>query len=278
MKTVLLSLWLLLNQSYGAPQIHVTLQDNLFVRIPVPKKGVVCSNQGRVERISKALSNLTTYEVPWGPKIYIGDYKDQSFFIASAPVGSGSGLMFTELYSAGAEYIIRYGSDDLKNPSDQEAFLIKVIDETDNLYGYNIASGVPEEEWGKSIFASVEILEALKTEAQSRNLTIETRVCHHLENYHALRTPEKFIDERAHILMQQLNKIKRRDKKESFDMESAVLFRVAKDFDKHAAAVLQTVNKKNNKEGPYEGENKNQALSLEKIFIDYILSALIRIN
>lgn len=69
--------------------------------------------------------------------------------------------------------------------------------------------------------------------------------------------------------MQQLNQIKRSDKKESFDMESAILFRVAKNFCKHTATVLQTFNKGSNKKGPYEGKNKDQALSLEEDFRAY---------
>jgi uridine phosphorylase len=278
MKKIIIIALLLLTQLHSTPAINLTLQDNLFVRIPVPKKGVVCSNQSRTERISKVLSNLKVYEIPWGPKIYIGDFKGQTVFIASAPVGSGSGLMFTELYSAGAEYIVRYGSDDVKSPSDSEQDLIKVVDETDNLYGFNLASGVPEAEWGKSVFASREILNALEEEASSRKLITEKRICHHLENYHSLRTPSKFSNKRAKNLDAQLKKIKKKDKKESFDMESAVLFRVAKDFEKHAATVLQTVNKENTKEGPYEGSNREKALSLEGLFIDFVLSALLRIN
>lgn len=278
MKKLFLILTLCFSQSYGAPHIKLTLSDNLFVRIAVPKKGVVSSNQGRVERMSKILANLQVFEVPWGPKIFIGEFKGERFFIASAPVGSGSGLMFTELYSAGAEYIIRYGSDDVKETADYEQSLVKIIDETDNLYGYNMASGVAQEEWGKSVFASEKILSALEQESTARQLPIEKRVCHHLENYHALRTPEKFSAEREQILRQQLAHIKRTDKKESFDMESAVLFKVAKDFGKHAATVLQTVNKKSSKEGPYEGKNKEQAVLLETTFIDFILSSLLRIN
>ncbi len=263
---------------YSQSHINLVRDDNLFVRIPVPKKGIVCSNQTRAERISKILQNVQVYEVPWGPKIFIGNYKNNPMFIASAPVGSGSGLMFTELFSAGAEYIIRYGSDDVKNPKDEEKDMIKIVDETDNLYGFNVASGVDKEEWGKSVFASKEIIDALKAEAQSRNLPVETRICHHLENYHALRTPEKFSQIREQRLRQQLADIKRHDKKESFDMESAILFRVAKDFDKHSASVLQTVNKENKKLGPYEGSNKEHALKLEMVFTDYILSALTRIK
>lgn len=54
----LLFLFLLFDQSYGNLKVYITLQDNLFVRISVPKKGVVCSNQSRVERISNALNNI----------------------------------------------------------------------------------------------------------------------------------------------------------------------------------------------------------------------------
>ena len=261
----------------AAPQVYLTLKDNLFVKIPVPAHGVVCSNMRRVERLSQVLENPTRYETPWGPKVYIGSYKSKPVFIASAPVGSGSGLMFSELYAAGAKYIIRYGSDDVKNPHESEKDLIKIIDETDNLYGFNIQSGVDSTEWGKSVFASKVILDALRAEAAHRGLNTQVRVCHHLENYYGLRQPELFSQERQDRLQKQLDDLKRTDKKESFDMESAVLFRVAKDFQTHAATVLQTVNKENNRLGPYEGHHKTQALEMEKVFIDYVLSALSRI-
>ncbi len=262
----------------SAPDIHLTRKDNLFIRVDVPEKGIVCANQKRAERISKSLKNVKAYETAWGPKVYIGNYKNQKIFVASTPVGSGSGLVFTELYAAGAKYIIRYGSDDVKNPLPHEKDSIKIIDETDNLYGFDLASGLDPTEFGKSVFASPKIIEALKEEAKDRNLSTEIRVCHHLENYHALRTPGKFSPERKKRLEEQLVALKREDKKESFDMESAVLFRVAKDFDQHAAAVLQTVDKENKSLGPYEGTNKEQALHMEKVFTEYTLSALARIK
>jgi purine-nucleoside phosphorylase len=186
--------------------------------------------------------------------------------------------MFTELYAAGAECIVRYGSDDLKNPPPGEENIIKIVDETDNLYGFNRASAVPESEWGKSIFASKMLIDALNAEAKERKIKIDYRVCHHLENYHALRSPNLFSPEREKILNEQLSKLKRTDKKESFDMESAVLFRVAKDFGRHAIAVLQTVNKENPKEGPYEGKNLEDAVQRENEFICFILTALTRIK
>jgi len=264
--------------SQSDSDILLEKEDNLFVRVSVPKYGIVSSNQNRIERISTVLDQREAYEVPWGPKIYIGFYKNSKVFMASAPVGSGSGLMFTELYAAGAHYIVRYGSDDVKSPPQEDKNLIKIIDETDNLFGYELASGLDPDSCGKLVGASSEIIAALSTEALERNLPFEKRVCHHLENYHALRTPEKFSSKRREALENQLKNLKRDDKKESFDMESAVLFRVAHDFKRHAASVLQTVDKENKNEGPYEGANKEQALKMEKIFTDYVLSALLRLK
>lgn len=150
------------------------------------------------------------------------------------------------------------------------------MDETDNLYGFNQASGVPSEEWGKSLHASPHLIAALEEEAKARGLTIERRVCHHLENYYAIRRPEKYPN-RTEALSKQAIALSRADRPESWDMESAVLFRVAHHFKKHAAAVLQMVNKENPKMGPYEGKNREKALEQERLFFNYVCSALLRL-
>ena len=153
-----------------------------------------------------------------------------------------------------------------------------MIDEADNLFGFNLASGVPASEWGKSVNASPVIIQALEDEATRRNLTIVKRVCHHLENYHAVRNPEKYTT-REPVLRDQKKGLERKDKGESWDMETAVLFRVAADFDKHAAAVLQTVHKENSSIGPYEVKYLKEALQLENdLFFDYIFSTLVRLS
>ena len=52
---------------------------------------------------------------------------------------------------------------------------VKVVDETDNLYGfYNQASGVRQSEWGQSVFSSPIMLKAFEDEASIQNLPIET--------------------------------------------------------------------------------------------------------
>jgi uridine phosphorylase len=254
--------------------IDLKLEQNLLVRIPVPEKGIVCSNMLRAKRLSKLLDGLEVYESSWGPTVYSGSYKGEKIFIASASIGSGSGLMFTELFSAGAENIIRFGSDDAPSPAKEEFQMVKIIDEADNLIGYDYASGLSLKDSGKSIFASQELVSVLENEAQKRGLTVEKRVCHHLENYHALRNPKTF-PKREGNLNKQREDLRRPEKRESFDMETAVLFRVAKDFGKKAASVLQTVDKESFTVGPYEGRNKEKALVEEGKFADFVLTALI---
>jgi hypothetical protein len=173
--------------------IGLSLEQNLFIRKPVPVKGIVCSNAERAIRVAtEYLTDTKTFSCSWGAQVWIGCYKhakeeDQQqmkLFVALAPVGSGSGLVFTELFSAGAKFLVRYGSDDVKNPEPYEfQNCVKIIDETDNLHGYCQASGVDPSEWGKSVFASPLLLEAFQKEAVERDMVTEVRICHHLENY-----------------------------------------------------------------------------------------------
>ena len=218
------------------------------------------------------------HKCAWGPFVVVGDYKGEKLFIACASVGTGSGLLFTELFVAGAKYIVRYGSDDVKFPPQSDAYLVKIVDEADNLYGFNLQSGVPSEEWGQSVNASAEIVKALISTAESKKINYEMRVCHHLENYHGLRSPDKFSPERMRRLQAILEELKKHHKPASFDMETAVLFRVAKDFGLHAATILQTVKKESPKLSSYEGDNYQQARKVEEeIFFSYVLDALVNI-
>lgn len=195
-----------------------------------------------------------------------------------ASVGTGSGLLFTELFVAGAKYIIRYGSDDIKAPPESDAYLVKIIDEADNLYGFNLQSGVGAEEWGKAVPASSEMIHALIATAEAKNILYEMRICHHLENYHGLRSPDKFSPARRERLESILEVLEMNQKPASYDMETAVLFRVAKDFGLHAATILQTVKKEDAKLSSYEGLNAQEARKVEEnTFFDYVLEALLQI-
>ncbi len=254
------------------------MEDCLFVKYPVPEKGIVCSNYERALRLSKKLNNSEMHKCAWGPFVVIGDYQGKKIFVACASVGTGSGLLFTELFVAGAKYMIRYGTDDVKKPPASDAFLVKIVDEADNLYGFNLQSGVDPKEWGKSVPASQEIIKALISAAEEKGIGYELRICHHLENYHGLRSPDKFSTARSTRLKAQLSDLNENSKPASYDMETAVLFRVAKDFDLHAATILQTVNKEGTRLSSYEGENYRQAIEVEEnIFFNFVLDSLLQI-
>ncbi|MDN3505157.1 MAG: hypothetical protein P0S95_06245 [Rhabdochlamydiaceae bacterium] len=277
-KLLVLACLLTYSSLLGAKEINLSLDDCLFIKYRVPKKGVICSNHERALRLSKKLDNTEVHKSSWGPFIAIGEYRNEPIFIGCAPVGSGAGLLFTELFVAGAQYIIRYGSDDVKKPPLSDALLVKIVDEADNLYGYQIQSGVASKKWGMPIKASQKMVDSLKATAKSKGVNYEMRICHHLENYHSLRSPEKFSPSREKRLQALLNRVKRTDKKESFDMETAVLFQVAQDFDLHAATILQTVDKEGLKLRAYEGENFKKALEIEEnIFFDFVLDGLLEI-
>jgi hypothetical protein len=86
----------------------------------------------------------------WGPLVLVGTHRTLGvhMFLALAPVGVGSGLVFTELFYRGATHLIRLGSDDVTRPPPEDVTLLKVVDEADGLYGYSRAVGLPEAEWG----------------------------------------------------------------------------------------------------------------------------------
>jgi uridine phosphorylase len=244
----------------------------ILINEPVPEKGITCSNRERILRLSQNLEETRKIQSSWGTMVIIGNYQGKEIFLALAPVGSGSGLVFTELYAQGASAIIRFGSDDVPNPSPTEAKLFKIIDEADNLYGYSKAIGVDSSQWGKSIPASPTLVEALKTQAQHQNLSYEIQVCHHLESYHALRNPEVFPDRDR--IQRDYAKIKRQDKKESMDMETAVLLETARLFGKEAASVLQTVDKEKAADPYYQTEMIKEIYQIEKEFFQVIFAAL----
>ncbi len=248
------------------------------MKYPVPERGVVCSNYERALRLAKRLEEAEMHSCAWGPFVVTGKYHGEPLFVACAPVGTGAGLVFTELYVAGAKYIVRYGSDDVKAPPESDAYLVKIVDEADNLYGYNMQSGVDPKEWGESVAASQEIVKALVSTAKERGIEYEMRICHHLENYHGLRSPDKFSDSRSENLRAIVDQLTQNPKAASYDMETAVLFRVAKDFGLHAATILQTVNKEGRHLSSYEGENYQRAIEIEEgIFFNYVLEALLNL-
>ncbi len=151
---------------------------------------------------------------------------------------------------------------------------MKIIDEADHLYGYARAIGVEPTQWGRPIPASPILVQALKMQAKSQNLNYEMRVCHHLESYHALRNPEVFPPQYRHRIEADYVMVKRQDKKESMDIETATLFETARLFQQNAASVLQTVDKEKASDPYYQKATLKQIYSTEKEFFQVIVAAL----
>ena len=149
----------------------------------------------------------------------------------------------------------------------------KIVDEADYLYGFSKAIGPPEDMLGKSIPASPRIVEAIKQNAIHKDVPYEVRICHHLEAYHALRAPEAFPVDSCKRIKEDLSKFKSNIKKESMDMETAVLFETAMLFNKHAAIILQTVNKERISDPYHDLNGLEEITRIEKSFFDILISS-----
>jgi uridine phosphorylase len=242
----------------------------IIIHEQVPRLGITCSNRERLLRLASLVNTSKKIESSWGIIVVFGEYKGIELFLALAPVGSGSGVVYTELYYRGAECIVRIGSDDVLQPEQRETRLLKIVNRADGLYGYAKAIGFTDAEMGAEIQASNRLITALVEQAERLQIEHEMRICHHLEAYHT-RDPEAYpIENRERILAEK----QQREivKPFSTDMETAVLFATAKLFAKHAATVLVTVDKEKPRE-PYS-VNTLVYFDVETLFFDVVVEAL----
>lgn len=252
-----------------------TLQHNTIVRAPLPKLGINCSNPHRAQRLVAAfLRKPILHTDSWGTIIYTGSYNNVPIFIATVPVGaSGSGLAFFEIFAAGAEFLVRYGSND-RLVTEKNLYDVIIVDEADNLYGLMRDSGVPKKEWGKSLYASPILINALEKSAIDLNLPAKRMICHNVEDYHAYNHPT-LASHYPHTVKKIINTIEGKDaKQDCWDMETAALFWRGKQFNRQVATVLQNVVKRGSQYAAYESEHGETAKNLEGIFARMILNAL----
>ncbi len=258
-----------------------TLEQNLIIKNPLPKVGIICSNPRRVERIVKShLSNvvfLKEYTTAWQLDVYIGSYQNKNMFIAVVPVGaSGAGFVIQQLVVAGAQHIIRYGSNDAPDLTAERMDEVIIVDCADNLFGLMQSSGAPSEVWGKPIYASKILQTALQKKAEQLGLVTRSAICHHVEDYNAYAFPENAGEYSKniinHIAELESNNI---DYLHCRDMESAVLFYRSHLDGFHGATVLQNVPKFSGKHQTYDGKLGEMAIQLEAKFCDLVFGALV---
>jgi purine-nucleoside phosphorylase len=223
-----------------------------------------------IQQSGHLLSDLQEHtNAGWGILIYTATYENADMFLAAVPMGSaGSGFAFFEMFAAGAQAIIRYGSND-RSVQFEDLRDIVVVDEADNLTGFGKPDG--------PIPASSQLVSLLTECGQENGCKTQTMVCHNVEDYHAYNFSEFFVDEECAI-QENIQELEAdMDRKHCADMETAALFWRASQFGGHAATVLQNLVKKPGT-SPYEGEHGNVSLAMEKTFYQVIFKALSRFS
>ena len=188
----------------------------------------------------------------------------------------GSGFAFLELFAAGAEYLVRYGSND-RQVSPENLREIYLVDEADNLYGLLRDSGLPEESWGQPLWASTVLVAALQQEARRLNCSVKLALCHHLEDYHGFNFPDCVGEAGERVRAHHQTLAGRSAKPSVWDMETAALFWRAQQFERHSATVLQSLIKHRGEQTPYEGDYGQIAVAMERTFAQLILDSLITV-
>lgn len=248
---------------------------NVLIKKQLPARGVVSSNPKRVERLIQRcvtgglLVDVTEHtNAGWGVIIYTAFFEDVEIFIAGVPMGAaGSGFAFFEMYAAGAQAIIRYGSNDRK-VSVEDLRTIVLVDKADNLVGLPLGSGVSATP-DRVIRASKDLVRLLEERVKLHDLPLTRMICHNVEDYHAYNFSEFFETEDE--IQAQIERIECGG--DCWDMETAALFWRAEQFGLHAATVLQNLLKKPGT-SPYEGEHGKMSLEMEHTFYQVIFEVL----
>ncbi len=260
--------------------ITIGKEKRLVIKCQLPRIGVISSNPQRTVMIKDLLTDCEEIVNNWGIQIFKGRYKNKELFVASVALGSaGAAFACQEMFSAGAECIIRYGSNDYQVSEFSQDTLdtVTVVEVTDNLYGPMIDGG-NQKTAGQPIFAAPDLVKAISESAQDLRLPIRHAVCHNTDNYFAANYPEDFTNAKA--IKKRLKTLEQNPLYDglfhSCDMESASLFYVARKRGKHAASVLQNIIKKGDKH-VYDGEAGRQARErMIANFIPLVFNALIR--
>ncbi|MEO1592973.1 MAG: hypothetical protein AAFU71_17005 [Cyanobacteria bacterium J06632_22] len=253
-----------------------TIEQNVIVKEPIPKKGIVSSNPGRSLRLSSQFLDHPTTEIQsWGVGIITGTIthsnRSDAFFFAYVPMGaSGSAHAFHEMFAAGAEEVVRLGSNDVwVQEKDMDALVL--VSESRGLRGLSWDHGIAETDIDVPQLPDQELKQRLIASCHRSQFPFSERVCFNVDDYHAYLYPE---------LMEQPQRIQQRLETYnalgpySRDMETASLFLKAQQFGTKAASVLQNVFKQK-KESPYEGSSGDKAKTNESKIAAIIIDALL---
>ncbi|MBF2077466.1 MAG: hypothetical protein IGR76_02825 [Synechococcales cyanobacterium T60_A2020_003] len=253
-----------------------TIEQNVIVKDPIPKKGIVSSNPERSLRLSSKFLEKSIVKVQsWGVGITVGKVTfgdaHEDFFFAYVPMGaSGSAHAFHEIFAAGAEEVVRFGSNDVWVQENDIDSLV-LVRESRGLRGLSWDHGIDDQDVDLPLIPDHELNQRLIKSCHRNRFLFSERVCFNVDDYHSYLYPE---------LMENPQRIKQRlDAYNSFgpysrDMETASLFLKANQFGAKAASVLQNVLKQK-KKSPYEGSSGDKAKLNESKIAAIIINALI---
>ncbi|MDF1655945.1 MAG: hypothetical protein P1U34_12625 [Coxiellaceae bacterium] len=251
-----------------------SIKSNLIIKESLPKRGILCSNPARAERLASRFADKRLICDAWGVKVYSVKTDAIDFFLGYVPMGAaGSAMGYFEAYVAGAETIVRYGSDDSVITSD-DLNSFTLVECADNLVGIPAAIETEGNRYREVIEADKSLVDAFKKTAQELHLSIRRSICHHIEDYHAYRFPELMGNEQARLRVQERIEsleARRPDLHHCRDMESAALFFRAKQLNKKAITILQSVLKPYGDDIAYTGSGRDIAIELEGKFLAWIM-------
>ncbi|MCB0173616.1 MAG: hypothetical protein KDJ97_24065 [Anaerolineae bacterium] len=254
-----------------------TIEQNVIVKAPIPQKGIVSSNPERSLRLSSQfLENSTVKIQSWGVGVITGRITrgsvSEDFFFAYVPMGaSGSAHAFHEIFAAGAQEVVRLGSNDVW-VQEKDINSLVLVSEARGLRGLSWDHGIEEKDVDLPLRPDAELNQRLIKSCNSHSFPFSERVCFNVDDYHAYLYPD---------LMEKPQRIKQRlEMYNSFgpycrDMETASLFLKADQFGTKAATVLQNVFKQK-KESPYEGVSGDKAKINESKIAEIIINALLK--
>lgn len=258
-----------------------TIAENISIKKPLPKHGVACTNAQRAKRLLALLKNPVLHTDSWGCLVYTGFVAGFPLFLATVSLGSGASFSFHEMFAAGCDYLVRYGSDDRSvTLADIDAFSLVTV--TDNLQGLPMALHDTAHTAFTPLPASPRLLKAFRASAEAKQRRIREVVCHHIEDYHRAVFPALCeTDAMALAVSEHLRAIEQAypsDTLHAWDMESAVLFYCAQHWKKDAITVLQAVLKPRGNDLGYEGQVGKTAFEMEPLFLDWIVGAFQQVS
>ena len=252
-----------------------TIEQNVIIKEPIPFKGIVSSNPERSIRLaSKFLDSPAEMARSWGVGIFTGKINrkgvNEDFFFAYVPMGaSGSAHAFHEIFAAGAQEVVRFGSNDVWVQEEDMSSLV-LVSESRGLRGVSWDHGIEPQDVDAPLMPSGELNQRLIQCCDSNQFPFSQRVCFNVDDYHGYLYPD---------LMDKPKRIKQRlELYESYgpysrDMETASLFLKANQFGTKSASVLQNVFKQK-KEAPYEGSSGTKAVETESKIAEIIIDSL----